>query len=90
MSVAIAAVSFLPWLLPKVGFYLLLPAILCSLNSPKPAVRFMSPVLAGLLWATAFGHGLNERQISPQLEGIELQLEGKVIGLPDLDFGLIF
>jgi len=84
VSAAIVAVVFLPEL-PTISVFLFLLLPILAGVIAKPTRRFI-PVflylLFGLLWGTGYGYLGLKQQLPEALEGLDVWVEGEVIGLP--------
>jgi len=92
-SLGIVAVCVLPLLpsLPQMIFLLTLMVILLIYSKISPAssslrgliTPIISAFLAGVLWAAGYGYLVLERQIPSSWEGLDLWVQGTIVGLPE-------
>jgi len=84
VSVVIIVVVFLPTL-PTISIFLFLLMLVFVGVFFKPVRRSVSiflPLMLGLLWASGYGY-LGLKQLLPfDLEGVDVWVEGEVVGLP--------
>lgn len=83
-SVAIGSVAFLPALLDLTTLSLFLLPVVVSLffKRLRWLRAFFMPLFFGLLWATGYGYLGKLHQLPITLEGVDVWVEGEVIGLP--------
>jgi len=84
VCLAIGSVAFFPSL-PDLSIlcFFLLPVIagLCF-KRLRWLLAFLTPLLFGLVWGTGYGYLGKQHQLPVSLEGLDVWLEGEVVGLP--------
>lgn len=86
LAAGLILLRFLPALPPTEllwSAWLMLPLLLW------PRLRLLALFLLGLAWASTHAHWALEKRLSPQMDGQTFWIEGRVVGLPEQQVGVI-
>ncbi len=80
----VAGVMLLQWQsqLPATGWLLLLPVLLAALRL-LPVLRPALFLALGFLWALLYAHWQLAAGLAPELDGVDLQVDGVIASLPE-------